>query len=213
MSTDTSFNSMEPSSSSTPASGGGGSSGNKEAKCPFLHQQQAPNDDNSSSLLDCEPETPRERGSMVGFRGDDSNETIESDDAELPPVENLTTGGKCPLSIVPPNEENPLTYNSYLQLDTVLNACHPLSFEPERNHVVHDEHLFIIIHQTFELWFKQILFELESISTIFSSPYLNERQSLIIVSRLQRIVSILRVCVSQFEILETMSSFDFLEFR
>jgi hypothetical protein len=54
-----------------------------------------------------------------------------------------------------------LNYNNYLHLDKILNAQDPVSFKSDVK--AHDEHLFIIIHQTYELWFKQLIFELDSI--------------------------------------------------
>ncbi|XP_021339203.1 tryptophan 2,3-dioxygenase-like isoform X2 [Mizuhopecten yessoensis] len=78
---------------------------------------------------------------------------------------------------------------------------------------VHDEHLFIITHQAYELWFKQILFELDSVREIFTVPVLDEGKARHINNRLSRITLILKLLVDQFLILETMTPLDFLEFR
>lgn len=61
-----------------------------------------------------------------------------------------------------------LNYNNYLHLDKILNAQEPVSFKS--NVKAHDEHLFIIIHQTYELWFKQLIFELDSIIELLDQP-------------------------------------------
>ena len=60
-----------------------------------------------------------------------------------------------------------LHYQNYLDLDKILDAQHPLSGEGKD--AAHEEMLFIVIHQAYELWFKQILHELESIVSIFAT--------------------------------------------
>ncbi|MEO6819654.1 MAG: tryptophan 2,3-dioxygenase family protein, partial [Ginsengibacter sp.] len=57
-------------------------------------------------------------------------------------------------------DKPPVYYHDYLQLDKILDAQYPESYK-EGNEKAHDEMLFIIIHQAYELWFKQILFELD----------------------------------------------------
>ena len=64
-------------------------------------------------------------------------------------------------------ENQPMYYGGYLHLDKVLDAQHPVSFE-KGNEPAHDEMLFIIIHQAYELWFKQILFELDYAMKVFA---------------------------------------------
>lgn len=98
--------------------------------------------------------------------------------------------------------EKKLNYATYLQLDSLLNS-QKLESDNE-----HDEMLFIIIHQSYELWFKQILHELFELYNSFSS-----NNSSNIVSTLKRIRSILKVLTSQFDVLETMSPFSFNSFR
>lgn len=78
---------------------------------------------------------------------------------------------------------------------------------------VHDEHLFIITHQAYELWFKQIIYELDSIRALMNSEDLEESQTLEILKRLHRIVLILKLLVDQVMILETMTPLDFMDFR
>lgn len=103
----------------------------------------------------------------------------------------------------------PAIYSDYLQLDRILNSQTLLSAktgEPE-----HEEMLFIIMHQTYELWFKQILHDLDSILEIFKTPKQGDMQLLII--RLQRIHKIFELLMKQFEIIETMTPLKFLNFR
>ena len=102
-------------------------------------------------------------------------------------------------------------YADYLQLDKLLDAQHPLS--QTENGVAHDEMLFIVVHQAYELWFKQILIELRSIIEMFQDKIVDERQMGLMVARLERIHRIQRVLVGQIDIIETMTPLDFLEFR
>ncbi|CAL7936975.1 unnamed protein product [Xylocopa violacea] len=128
-----------------------------------------------------------------------------------------------------------MLYGEYLQLDKILTAQRLLSAEYNRE--VHDEHLFIITHQAYELWFKQIIYELDSVRALFNSdsnsyeslngtsnnhtavqknrvpPVLNESRTLEILKRLNRIVLILKLLVDQVSILETMTPLDFMAFR
>jgi tryptophan 2,3-dioxygenase len=105
----------------------------------------------------------------------------------------------------------PVYYRDYLQLDKILNAQVPLS--AAQGTPAHDERLFIIIHQVYELWFKQIQHELDDVLDIFSKEYIDEKQIGIAVSRLRRITEIQKVLVDQLNVLETMTALDFLEFR
>ncbi len=108
----------------------------------------------------------------------------------------------------------PVYYSEYLQLDKIIDAQFPESFK-EGNEPAHDEMLFIIIHQAYELWFKQILFEVNSITTIMGKSSMDDNSSELqtVVHRLQRVVSILKVLVQQIDIIETMTPLDFLDFR
>uniref|UniRef100_A0AAR2KX60 Tryptophan 2,3-dioxygenase n=1 Tax=Pygocentrus nattereri TaxID=42514 RepID=A0AAR2KX60_PYGNA len=79
---------------------------------------------------------------------------------------------------------------------------------------IHDEHLFIVTHQAYELWFKQILWELDSVREIFISGHVrDERNMLKVNTRIHRIVMIFRLLVDQFAVLETMTALDFFDFR
>jgi tryptophan 2,3-dioxygenase len=106
---------------------------------------------------------------------------------------------------------SPLYYSDYLQLDRLLASQSPKSWEHGKP--AHDEMLFIIVHQAYELWFKQILHELDSVIAIFQRDYVEEKAVGIAVDRLRRITEIQKVIVEQLRILETMTPLDFLEFR
>src|SRR5258707_816852 len=105
-------------------------------------------------------------------------------------------------------------YADYLQLENILNSQHPESFK-EGNEPAHDEMLFIIIHQAYELWFKQLLFEVNSAIEVMSQQSINDNtpQLQTVVHRSNRVVTILKVLVHQIDIMETMTPMDFLEFR
>jgi tryptophan 2,3-dioxygenase len=104
-------------------------------------------------------------------------------------------------------------YHDYLQLDKILGAQFPES--DKLNLLAHDEMLFIIIHQTYELWFKQLHYEVDSAIDIMQKPVLNDNSPELqtVVHRLKRVVTILQVLVHQVEIMETMTPMDFLDFR
>jgi tryptophan 2,3-dioxygenase len=104
-------------------------------------------------------------------------------------------------------------YSDYLQLDKILGAQQPES--DRQGQPAHDEMLFIVIHQTYELWFHQLLFETDSIMAILGQPTLNDNspQLQTIVHRLSRCATILKVLVHQIDIMETMTPMDFLDFR
>ena len=104
-------------------------------------------------------------------------------------------------------------YHDYLQLDKILQAQFPES--DKRNQPAHDEMLFIIIHQAYELWFKQLHFEVDSVAAIMRKPSLNDNSPELqtVVHRLDRCITILRVLVHQIDIMETMTPMDFLDFR
>jgi tryptophan 2,3-dioxygenase len=111
-------------------------------------------------------------------------------------------------------DKKSMYYNDYLQLDKVLNAQHPESFK-EGNEPAHDEMLFIIIHQAYELWFKQILFELDFIMNVFKKNKIddNSEDLNLVRHRLNRIIKILGLLTQQITLLDTMTPLDFLEFR
>jgi tryptophan 2,3-dioxygenase len=104
-------------------------------------------------------------------------------------------------------------YHDYLQLDKILNAQEPESAKHKIS--AHDEMLFIVIHQAYELWFKQLHHEADSILAIMRKPSLNDNSPELqtVVHRMNRIAVILRVLIHQIDILETMTPMDFLDFR
>lgn len=107
---------------------------------------------------------------------------------------------------------NGVHYSDYLQLDKILNAQQT---EAEKMGIeAHDEMLFIIIHQAYELWFKQIIYEIDSIGNIMVKPVNDNSPALqMVVHRLERINTILKVLVQQIDVLGTMTPMDFLDFR
>ena len=111
-------------------------------------------------------------------------------------------------------ESNPLYYSDYLELNKLLDSQHPKSFIPPHQ-PAHDEMLFIVIHQAFELWFKQIRFELDYVCAVFSKEHINDNSEdlNLVVHRLHRVVKILDLLNEQVGILDTMTPLDFLEFR
>jgi tryptophan 2,3-dioxygenase len=104
-------------------------------------------------------------------------------------------------------------YHDYLQLDKILNA--QLLESEKHNLAAHDEMLFIVIHQAYELWFKQLHFETDSIVAIMNKPEMNDNSPELqtVVHRLNRMVTILRLLVHQIDVMETMTPMDFLDFR
>ena len=109
------------------------------------------------------------------------------------------------------NEPNPLSYGRYLRLDSLLAAQVPES--EKTGHPAHDEMLFIIVHQTYELWFKQILHELDAILAMMGQDFVADRDLGRVTHSLERVVAIQGLLVDQISILETMTPLDFLEFR
>ena len=106
-----------------------------------------------------------------------------------------------------------LYYSDYIELDKILSSQHPKSFaSPEDGN---DEMLFIIIHQVYELWFKQIIFELDLVRQIFIQDRINDNSDDLsrVVQKLKRIGKILELINQQVGVLETMTALDFLEFR
>ncbi|KAL4713496.1 hypothetical protein ACJJTC_010481 [Scirpophaga incertulas] len=104
-----------------------------------------------------------------------------------------------------------MLYGEYLMLDKLLGAQRMLSAESSKP--VHDEHLFIVTHQAYELWFKQIIFEVDSVRSLLDVEGLDESHTMEILKRLNRVVLILKLLVDQVMILETMTPLDFMDFR
>lgn len=104
-----------------------------------------------------------------------------------------------------PDAEQPkaMTYGRYLRIDDLLALQQPLSAGPE-----HDELLFIVIHQVYELWFKELLHEVDFVQRLLEGNEPHRAQH-----TLKRILTILKVLVGQLDILETMTPLEFLSFR
>ena len=96
-----------------------------------------------------------------------------------------------------------LTYGRYLKLDELLDLQKPLSDGPE-----HDEMLFIIIHQVYELWFKEMLHEIDHACLLMDR---GDRPR--VLHTLKRVLTVLKVLVAQLDILETITPIEFLSFR
>lgn len=102
-------------------------------------------------------------------------------------------------------------YPDYLKLDLLLAAQQPESHR--LGETAHDEMLFIIVHQAYELWFRQILHELDRIQKDFASATLDDRHLQRIDAGLGRIHEIWKLLIQQVDVLETMTPLDFLDFR
>lgn len=107
--------------------------------------------------------------------------------------------------------EIPVYYGDYLQLPKILNAQAPES--SKYGETAHDETLFIIIHQTYELWFKQILHELSSVREIMKKPFVPSTDLSVINARIERVTTIQQILIDQIQVMETMTTLDFMEFR
>src|SRR5438270_9691227 len=96
-----------------------------------------------------------------------------------------------------------VTYSNYLKIDELLALQQPRSDGPE-----HDELLFIIVHQVYELWFKELLHEFDRVAALLTADETHLAQH-----TLKRVLTILKVMVGQLDILETMTPLEFLSFR
>ena len=121
-----------------------------------------------------------------------------------------TSAMECPVN----HEKKPQYYGDYLAIDQLLQLQKPLSLR-EGKLIAHDEMLFIIIHQAYELWFKQILHEIDACGEVLSKPAADDDgpDMSVVVHRLKRIVEIWKLLNHQVDVLETMTPLDFLEFR
>jgi tryptophan 2,3-dioxygenase len=99
-------------------------------------------------------------------------------------------------------DEKAVSYISYLKVDELLGLQEPLT--PGE----HDEMLFIIIHQTYELWFKQVIHELTALQPALEAGDTHRSMAL-----LKRVRTIMKTCVGQVDILETMTPLQFNSFR
>jgi tryptophan 2,3-dioxygenase len=99
------------------------------------------------------------------------------------------------------SQERSLNYTSYLALEEILAAQRPASDE-------HDEILFIVVHQVYELWFKQLIHELRYLQRM-----LEEGNNARAFSTFKRVLTILKLVVAQLDVIETMTPVQFLAFR
>uniref|UniRef100_A0A6U5CG48 Tryptophan 2,3-dioxygenase n=1 Tax=Hemiselmis andersenii TaxID=464988 RepID=A0A6U5CG48_HEMAN len=157
------------------------------------------------------------------FDSDDGGSVKSNDDPEDPEMQKVTDddvralekrAGDRALAVRAAMTNRTLSYKEYLHLEKVLQAQYPQSaiFDQE----VHDEMLFIIIHQTYELWFKQMLHELDSMHEIFERGVdqgFEQDDINVCVGRAARCVRIMKVLVQQMDVLETMDPLSFLDFR
>jgi len=102
-------------------------------------------------------------------------------------------------------------YDKYLSLTNLLACQYPVA--PSHGRVAHDEMLFIIVHQVYELWFKLILHEFDRIERLFAGSMVAEAALPDVVRGFDRVVAILKIGVQQLDVLETMTPLDFLDFR
>ena len=99
------------------------------------------------------------------------------------------------------SQDKSLTYTSYLALEEILGAQRPKSDE-------HDEILFIVVHQVYELWFKQLIHELRYLQRM-----LEDGRDARVFATFKRLLTILKLVVAQLDVIETMTPVQFLTFR
>ena len=99
------------------------------------------------------------------------------------------------------SQDKSLTYMRYLALEEILGAQRPSSEE-------HDELLFIVVHQVYELWFKQLIHELRYLQRMLEAG--NEARAF---ATFKRVLTILKLVVAQLDVIETMTPVQFLAFR
>ena len=105
----------------------------------------------------------------------------------------------------------PCYYGDYLQLDKILGAQ---DLQSEKyGDAAHEEMLFIIVHQVYELWFKQVLHELNAVIDTFNQETVKDQQLTLVVHRLHRVIQIQKLMNDQIAIMETMTPQQFLSFR
>ncbi|WP_218353158.1 tryptophan 2,3-dioxygenase family protein [Alteromonas lipotrueiana] len=107
--------------------------------------------------------------------------------------------------------KTPVYYGDYLQLDKILGAQKMQS--TNYGETAHDEMLFVIVHQVYELWFKQILHELNAVITVFNEAEIPDDALIEVVHRLHRIIQIQQLLNDQISVMETMTPQQFLSFR
>jgi tryptophan 2,3-dioxygenase len=109
------------------------------------------------------------------------------------------------------NRDKPLTYAEHLKLERLL-SCQERQSELH-GRPAHDEMLFIVVHQAYELWFKVILYELDRNQAVLSGPRADDSSRGEAIHGVGRIVEIQKLLIHQLDVLETMTPLDFLDFR
>jgi tryptophan 2,3-dioxygenase len=109
---------------------------------------------------------------------------------------------------LPFENDDAFTYGTYLRVPELLSLQQCVSVDPDTGRPEHDETLFIIIHQVYELWFKQMLHELDYIVAMLNDHKVNGARS-----HLKRVLKILKTLVGQIDVLETMTPAEFASFR
>ena len=104
----------------------------------------------------------------------------------------------------------PCYYGDYLALDKILGAQKLQS--TKYGEPAHEEMLFIVVHQVYELWFKQLLHELNAVIDTFNQAAVKDQQLTSVVHRLHRVIQIQKLMNDQIGIMETMTPQQFLSF-
>tara|TARA_B100000989_G_scaffold170070_1_gene127307 strand:+ start:17372 stop:18454 length:1083 start_codon:yes stop_codon:yes gene_type:complete len=104
-----------------------------------------------------------------------------------------------------------MTYGNYLKLEDLLSLQG--GYNEDKSSLSNHEMHFIVVHQAFELWFKQVNIELECAISLLDTEEVEEKQIPVVVSHLERCSEIFRLLASQWKVMETLSPQDFLAFR
>ncbi len=104
-----------------------------------------------------------------------------------------------------------LDYGNYLKVDEIISLQELVS--EQHGKPAHIEMLYIVVHQVYELWFKEILHELGSVIEMFDNEYVNEKNIGEAVKRLKRVTAVQELLIEQIKVLETMTPLEFLDFR
>lgn len=172
----------------------------EKGKCPFANQlfdSPSPMEEQNHGNPQHQQQEPQRHQSPILM----TEEASSSDD-------NINKSSSLGLSEA---GRGTLYYPDYLKLGKLLSCQAPISFR--RGEPCHDEMLFITIHQTYELWFKQLIFELDSVRGILAELNIGEKRISLALHRLTRIREIQKLLNDQINVLETMSPQEFLEFR
>lgn len=197
--------------------------------CPFagpapagelpVHTPAGPSS-SSSSLPSSTADDPGAAAAPVSFPGASAGAMMDTTDSSSDDDKNNNSNSnsntrtkKSPTSGLGVGNagRGTLRYSDYLHLDQLLGCQRPLSFA--KGNPCHDEMLFITIHQTYELWFKQLIFELDSVRSILAELNIGEKLISLALHRLGRIREIQKLLNDQIKVLDTMMPQEFLEFR